>query len=169
MVFYHRNLGFLFLSRCLIFKVQSLSSSEDSSTSISHILALVNTFLKVFWAFFVLTLFCASALLRQLVYIITLHKKSQGFLVKFPKFSEHFSGCFQRRSRWCGLGGFQAQDMGLQHVKNRPRTRTVFAIVNFGLLSSAKSLRIKCYGFCLNAVTKCISYYAIYITANSIR
>ena len=119
MVFYHRNLGFLFLSRCLIFKVQSLSSSEDSSTSISHILALVNTFLKVFWTFFVLTLFCASALLRQLVYIITLHKKSQGFLVIFPKFSDHFSGCFQVHSRWCGLGGFWAQDVGSDYEENR--------------------------------------------------
>ena len=51
MVFLPSNLGFLFLSRCLIFKVQSPASLEDSSKSISYIYSLVNTFLKSFSSF----------------------------------------------------------------------------------------------------------------------
>ena len=51
MVLLPSNLGFLFLSRCLIFKVQFRCLFQDSSKSIPYILFLVNTFSKLFSSF----------------------------------------------------------------------------------------------------------------------
>ena len=100
MVFLPSNLGFLFLSRCLIFKVQSLSSLEDSSTSISHILAVVNTFLKVFSKkFFDFFVSLPSGLpSRKLAYHITSFKLCQQFSTSFFNFSQILR-CFCTRSR----------------------------------------------------------------------
>ena len=86
MVFLPSNLGFLFLSRCLIFKVQSLSSLEDSSTSISHILAVVNTFLKVFSKNFLTFFACLSCCRGKLAYNITSFLLCQQFFETFFKF-----------------------------------------------------------------------------------
>ena len=93
MVLLPSNLGFLFLSRCLIFKVQSLSSLEDSSTSISHILAVVNTFLKVFSKNFLTLFACLGCCRGKLANNITSFSLCQQFFETFFKFFQNLR-CF---------------------------------------------------------------------------
>ena len=92
------NLGFLFLSRCLIFKVQSLSSQlsrlEDSSKSISHQISSCQYFLQSFFNFFVLTFSLPTDISAgKLVYIITSFSFCQLFFETFFNIF-HNSFCF---------------------------------------------------------------------------
>ena len=94
------NLGFLFLSRCLIFKVQLLSSQlsrlEDSSKSISHQISSCQYFLKSFFTFFVLTFLLGFLLFAESSIIISFcTRKVKSFWAVLQGFRTTFPGVFE--------------------------------------------------------------------------
>ena len=125
MVFLPSNLGFLFLSRCLIFKVQSLSSQssllEDSSKSVSHSFSFVNTFLKVFSTFFVSTfLKCFRSLASACIYYHIAQEKSSLF-GQFFKVSDYCAECFLHAVKVVWFKGKKAQYVGFNAKKKPPQ------------------------------------------------
>ena len=98
MVLYHRNLGFLFLSRCLIFKVQSLPPSrgqlKEYIISYTLLSILFESFLDFFQNLFLspkLWLFSRSFRVFpwELVYIIISFPFCQHFLQTFLSLLHH--------------------------------------------------------------------------------